>query len=435
MTTAPYLSSELKMNAAERITSNDDTGANDEINVLRRIASTYYKDNKLSLALESYDKLVLASPSDIDATYDRSLCLSKMGYIDEAIEGCETALVLVERHRQNGKQQQKQQTDHRPSKEEIHLANVLWDGRGEVQRALEIYQRAGPNSPLVMLAGVCLDSLGRHDEARNCYQQALRQKGGDADHEAMVHLCINTFRRCRSVATKDCGDTVSISTAEEEMETIIRKVEESSSDFIASSWRYISNTPNIWKSPAVHYFTYDMVQLAMKSATLGNNVDDGLILEFGVYYGKTIRMIADYFPNHDIHGFDTFEGLPSDWFNTKQGSYSTNGNIPVVQSNVKFYKGLFSDTLPDFLREQQLNTPVRLMNIDCDMYASTKDIFDILYDRIRPGTIILFDEYVGNPHWKEDEYKAFQEAVEKHGWNYKYIAISMVSQQAIVQII
>lgn len=432
MKTATSLLSEVQRNGAERITSTDDTGYNDEIDTLRCIASTYYKDDKLSLALESYNKLILASPSDINVTYDRALCLSKMGYIDEAIEGFETALVLIKTHRRNGEQQQRQQTDHRPSKEEVQLANALLEGRGEKQRALEIYQRAGPNSALVMLAGVCLDSLGRHDEARSCYQQALRLKGGDADHEAMVHLCINTFRRCRSFTGKDYGDTISISTKEEEdMENIVRKVEESSSRFIASSWRYISNTPDTWKLPAVHYFTYDMVQLAMKSATL----DDGLILEFGVYYGKTIRMIADYFPNHVIHGFDTFEGLPSDWFATKQGSYSTNGNIPVVQSNVKFYKGLFSDTLPFFLEEQQLDKPVRLMNIDCDMYASTKDIFDILYDRIRPGTIILFDEYVGNPHWKEDEYKAFQEAVEKNGWNYKYIAISMVSQQAIVQII
>lgn len=118
--------------------------------------------------------------------------------------------------------------------------------------------------------------------------------------------------------------------------------------------------------------------------------------------------------------------------------------MPSVSQNVKFYKGLFSDTLPYFLEEEEEEEddddddeqrPVRLMNIDCDMYASTKDVFDAIHNRIRSGTIIIFDEYVGNPHWKEDEIKAFQEAVKEFGWEYEYLGISMVSQQAVVRIL
>mmetsp|Transcript_2948 Transcript_2948/g.3453 ORF Transcript_2948/g.3453 Transcript_2948/m.3453 type:complete len:170 (-) Transcript_2948:8-517(-) len=150
------------------------------------------------------------------------------------------------------------------------------------------------------------------------------------------------------------------------------------------------------------------------------SIQNGLILEFGVYYGKTIRMMANYFPNDIIHGFDTFEGLPSDWFNTKQGSYSTDGTLPSAPNNVKFLKGLFSESLPDFLANQPPSSdltdlPIKLMNIDCDMYSSTKDVFDLVHKRVIQGTIIIFDEYVQNPNWKEDEYKAFQEAVEEYG--------------------
>ena len=40
------------------------------------------------------------------------------------------------------------------------------------------------------------------------------------------------------------------------------------------------------------------------------------------------------------------------------------------------------------------------------------DVLEPLIDRIVPGTIIVFDEYMMNPHWMEDEYKAFQEIVQ-----------------------
>ena len=40
-----------------------------------------------------------------------------------------------------------------------------------------------------------------------------------------------------------------------------------------------------------------------------------------------------------------------------------------------------------------------------------------------------------NSHWEEDEFKAFQEAVEAYGWKYEYVGISLVSKQAVVRIL
>ena len=40
-----------------------------------------------------------------------------------------------------------------------------------------------------------------------------------------------------------------------------------------------------------------------------------------------------------------------------------------------------------------------------------------------------------NPHWEADEYRAFQEAVETHGWCYRYVGISLVTGQAVVQLV
>ncbi|MEJ2564948.1 MAG: hypothetical protein P8164_01615 [Gammaproteobacteria bacterium] len=51
------------------------------------------------------------------------------------------------------------------------------------------------------------------------------------------------------------------------------------------------------------------------------------------------------------------------------------------------------------------------MNIDCDLYSISKTVLDSLAPSIVPGTVIVFDEYVGNEHWREDVSRTFQEAV------------------------
>jgi predicted O-methyltransferase YrrM len=75
------------------------------------------------------------------------------------------------------------------------------------------------------------------------------------------------------------------------------------------------------------------------------------------------------------------------------------------------------------------------MNIDCDIYSSTKTVLELLANRVIPGTIIVFDEYIGNEHWRDDEYKAFQETVAKYSWDYEYIAFSFFTKQVVVRIL
>lgn len=69
-----------------------------------------------------------------------------------------------------------------------------------------------------------------------------------------------------------------------------------------------------------------------------------------------------------------------------------------MERNVELVKGLFSDSLPKFLKEQATyaggNQTVSYLHIDCDLYAGSRDAFTILTPFIKPGTIILFDELV-----------------------------------------
>jgi hypothetical protein len=107
-------------------------------------------------------------------------------------------------------------------------------------------------------------------------------------------------------------------------------------------------------------------------------------------------MIASRYTDRDVHGFDTFTGIPEDWHATPSGSYSTHGTVPSAPNNVQYHVGLFSDTLPLFLDRHE--GPIQFMNIDCDLYSSTKDVLDAIHDRIVIGTVIVFDEYVMNPN-------------------------------------
>lgn len=163
-----------------------------------------------------------------------------------------------------------------------------------------------------------------------------------------------------------------------------------------------------------------------------SSFDDGFVCEFGVATGRSINYIANLLPKTTVYGFDTFEGLPENWREEyPKGSFKM-GSLPDVRSNVKLKKGLFSDTLPDFLNE--CSGRALFLHVDCDLYSSAKDIFNILGSRIVPGTVLVFDEYFNYPGWREGEYKAFMEFIEKTGYGFEYLGYCRASEQVAIKI-
>lgn len=159
---------------------------------------------------------------------------------------------------------------------------------------------------------------------------------------------------------------------------------------------------------------------------------EGLWLEAGVFYGRSIQLLAKA-TDQLVHGFDSFEGLPEDWKAGEQkGSYSTGGRIPSVPDNVRLHKGWFEQSLPVFL--QQYNDPVSLLHVDCDLYSSTRTVLELLADRFVEGTVIIFDDFLGFPGFENHELKAFEEFVLESGWNYKVIAASLLSREVAIQL-
>jgi hypothetical protein len=155
---------------------------------------------------------------------------------------------------------------------------------------------------------------------------------------------------------------------------------------------------------------------------------DGLWLEFGVYTGRSLEQFSRYCP-HDIYGFDCFEGLPEEWDeNNPKNCYSLGGRIPAgyivgrnhsmfdqnhptnIQpwpKNVKLVPGYFDQTLPKFV--EKFEGDVALLHIDSDLYSSAATIFKELAPRIKKDTVIVFDEIINYPTYKDHEIKAFAE--------------------------
>ena len=136
----------------------------------------------------------------------------------------------------------------------------------------------------------------------------------------------------------------------------------------------------------------------------------------------------------EMHGFDTFTGLPQAWGNEKKGAYSTGGIAPSIEGSVYFHKGLFSDTIFPFMKSLGDEAYVAYANIDCDLYTSTLDILEALHGRIVPGTIIVFDEYICHPTWRQDEFRAWRESVKRFGLSYEYLGFSLSSKQSVVRV-
>ena len=160
---------------------------------------------------------------------------------------------------------------------------------------------------------------------------------------------------------------------------------------------------------------------------------EGLVLEFGVAKGASLRNLAAQTPRQ-VHGFDSFGGLPEAWSGTKEqaGAFTQKGKLPKVPVNAVLHPGWFDQTLPPFLAANP--GLVAFLHVDCDIYTSTVTIFTALRERIAPGTVVLFDEYFNYPGWRAHEYKAFQEFIADTGMTYEYIGFSAEKGHVAVKI-
>lgn len=156
---------------------------------------------------------------------------------------------------------------------------------------------------------------------------------------------------------------------------------------------------------------------------------EGMALEFGVFQGRTLKVITEARKHNQVFGFDSFQGLPEDWrSNIPAGTFAT-GQVPHVEG-AELVIGWFDDTLADFLADHL--GPVAFLHLDADLYSSTATVLEQVAPRLQVGSVIVFDEYFNYPGWEQHEHLAWEEIVAKTGITFRYAAYTCNNEQVAV---
>lgn len=440
-----------------------DNASTAEMELLAK-ARTHHQSGQLPDAFQAYQQILTSNPSNVEALHECGILLARSGELDKAIDLISRA---VEINPENASCHGSLSTLFRAkdqllkaiefSEEAIRLEpeSARWHCelgqalslQGLNARAVHEFKNTLEIDASIAEAhhglGNSLFALERTEEAIEAFQSAVKLSPNDPNiwynYHAVLYNDANPGPATEALKNAirlnpnhkkaifflwtlldDQGDSAGASECLKQL-----GVGPDASNPYLDSWQYIQKartaSTRLFSSTAAT-LRYCLSQISI----------DGLVLEFGVRTGTSTRLIAET-TGKEVHGFDSFEGIPESWGAQSSGAYTTGGELPEVPANVELHVGWFSDTLPGFIADH--NGSVSFINVDCDLYSSTKSIFDHLGERIVPGTVIVFDEYLLNREWKEDEYKAFQEAAQHYGWTYEYLAFSLFSKQAGVRIL
>jgi hypothetical protein len=151
--------------------------------------------------------------------------------------------------------------------------------------------------------------------------------------------------------------------------------------------------------------------------------------EFGVGEGETLDWFASRKPRSNrLFAFDSFEGLPEPWLiypagHWKSRQYASNRPDLVV------VPGLFEDSLvPEVV---QAIGPLGLLHVDCDLYSSTRTVFERIGALVVEGTVIVVDEFYNYFGWEAHEARAFLEFVTAEKIELEYLGRTPTCQVSV----
>ena len=75
-----------------------------------------------------------------------------------------------------------------------------------------------------------------------------------------------------------------------------------------------------------------------------------------------------------------------------------------------------------------------IINLDADLYSSTLSALTHSAPVIDQHTILIFDEFLINSSWEQDEYKALNEFCNQNNLSYDAIAVSYFTKQVAVKL-
>ena len=159
----------------------------------------------------------------------------------------------------------------------------------------------------------------------------------------------------------------------------------------------------------------------------------GDIIEFGVWNGNnliTLKKMMEYLKiKKNLIGYDSFKGMP----------FKDHGNIFKGDKQlVNYIKNFFNLKNVNLIEDDFMNlknynkkiSKLSLIYIDCDIFKTTKNILEILKDKLSKNGLIVFDE--GNFDTTKGEGKAAKEFFENNKKKFKKIKLKKFYQPDLI---
>jgi Flp pilus assembly protein TadD len=374
----------------------------------------------------SYRHAIALKPGHVEAHFKLGVMLQVLGRVEEAEASYRHTIAL------------------KPSYAESHFnLGVMLNRLGRLDEAEANYSRVIALKPDYAEAhnnfGNTLKELGRLDEAEESYMQAIELKPDFSHAFWNLSGCEDTIRgaeywidKClvadanniKARLTKAAlrfyqGDSASFDNL---MQSEFKK------NAYMRSFSWVFSLPNL---PELYFNRWQFFDSIVKKSIISKP-----FYEFGVWRASSFKYLIKHFKKG--YGFDTFTGLPEDWYGIngsvaqKAGDYSSDRNIPNIKGG-EFIVGKFEDTLPVFFSE--IRPMASVINFDADLYSSTICALNFSKPVINKDTILIFDEFIINESWEQDEFKALNEFCSINNYSYDVIAISFFTKQVAVKLI
>lgn len=101
---------------------------------------------------------------------------------------------------------------------------------------------------------------------------------------------------------------------------------------------------------------------------------------------------APFAPLDREHGMDLTEDVRPWLAIPRRAVEDTFRTYGLLSERVRFLPGWFAETLPDAPVER-----LAILRIDGDLYSSTREVLEALYDRVSPGGYVVVDDYGAFP--------------------------------------
>ena len=351
------------------------------------LGNAWKEKGQLPLAAASYESALKIDPNYIDAHYNLGIAHQKMGLLSRAIHIFKDLLKLSPMF----------------YGAYINMGNAFAD-IGDIKSARDCYKKALKIKP--NYSKTYFNFFVISHKINDAITWLEKSVSADSKHiEAKLMLAgVKAFK----------GDSA-------EYDKILVKAAYNEHPYIRSfAWVFaLDEVPSLYFE---RYSFFDaIIQLSDHSRPF---------YEFGVWRGESFKYLMRTFKAG--FGFDTFSGLPEEWHDFMEGSYSSEGEVPDIKGGA-FISGRFEDTLPEFFSKTRPKASI--INFDADLYSATICALNFSKRVIDKHTILIFDEFLMNDNWEEDEFKALEEFCASNNLQYEVIAVSFATKQVALKII